>query len=169
MHYQSLNRAALGAALAILIAAGDASAQSKEEMCTAIKTVLAETSNHYLRFRGSYDSVYDSYVGTYSIPPLTECMMSAKDESSIYKCSRRLGDDETAAKNMLIETAATINRCFGNDIKQTSFRKDASYLWFRHVITGESLRLKYQRIVPRYTNKEPFYLFSLEVSFREPD
>lgn len=161
----------IAVALALLLALGPCAvvAQPNDGMCNALKTVLSETEGHYLRFRGSYDAVYDAYVGTYSIPPMTECLMSAQDESSFYKCAKRLPDDEALARKMLVDTAAAVTQCLGKDVKRTSFKKDASYVWFKHVVGGESIRLKYQRFVPKYTDKAPFYKFSLEVNFLEPN
>lgn len=156
-------------ALLLALAPGVARPQANVGLCEALKAVLAETEGHYLRFRGSYDAVYDAYKGSQTIPPLNDCHTTAKDEWSSYKCSIRLPDDEDAARKALADAASDVAHCLKEDVKRMSFTEGARYVFFRHRIGGESIRVRYQRIVPKYTHREPFFLFTLEVGFNEPN
>lgn len=156
-------------AMLLLLAPGVARPQVNAGQCEALKAVLAETETHYLRFRGSYDAVQDAYKGSLAFPPLNDCYTSAKGEWSSYKCTTRLPDDEAAVRKALADTAADVDQCLGKDVKRMSFKEGARYVFFRHQIGGESIRVRYQRIVPKYTQRPPFFLFTLEVGFHEPN
>lgn len=155
--------------LLLMLASGVARAQADPGLCNALKSVLAQTEGHYLQFRGSYDAVQDAYKGSLAFPPMSDCYTSAKGEWSSYKCKARFPDDEAAVRQALADTAAAVEQCLGQDVKRMSFKADARYVFFRHQIGGESIRVRYQRIVPKYTQRPAFFLFTLEVGFHEPD
>lgn len=139
------------------------SATRADDVCDALKNIMANAGEQFIPLRGDFDFYLDEYQGLVTLGDLTECSTSSGDGVAEYACSIDLPDDRDRAHALFADLVDKVKECFGEDIKRKRGGEDS--IEFEYLPTNDTLDVRYRRAESPTGKWDPHYYVKIEATY----